>query len=443
MIILKATNEVLQIVTTSTADIDYSISYVDITTTTFTPSTSEGKIVTTATTTALAAPAALTQRQLKLVTIFNRHASASNTVTVKKDTAGTNYNLTPNSTLLAGEMMQYMDGAGWVYYSATGAIKGSQTAAGSTNQIQFNNSGVLAGDPDLTWDSTNNELGLMGVNSNILLKGITTEPTASATGSVHVYAKAVVGKMQLKIKGPSGLDTPLQAALWQNNTVLWTPGAAAGLYQGTVGANLGTAALVLPTTTNLYTIMRRSTFASVVTTTNQQVGIRTENMFTRGNIAGMGGFMFVCRFGFTSIKTGMRAFVGLCADTTAIVTADPSAKFNTVGFAFDLADTAWTFMHNTSSGTATKEVISGQGALVTNNTAYDAYIWCAPNDTAVYYRLDRVDTGATIVDSSITTNLPVNTALLAAQCVMSNGTANIVVGDATIGVNRLYVETDR
>jgi hypothetical protein len=251
--------------------------------------------------------------------------------------------------------------------------------------------------------------------------------------------------MQLKIKGPSGLDTPLQAAIWQNNTVLFTPGASAGLYQGTVGSNLGTAAIALPTTTNLYTMMRRSTFASVVTTTNQQVGVRTENMFCRGNAAGLGGFLFACRFGFTSIKAGCRAFVGLCADTSAIVTADPSSKLNMCGFAFDLADTAWTFMHNDGVGTATKDAIAGQGVLATNNTSYDAYIWCAPNDSTVYYRLDRTHSGSpvTLVDSSTNTDLPVNTTLLCAQCVMSNGTANTVVGDATIGVNRMYIETDR
>jgi hypothetical protein len=247
--------------------------------------------------------------------------------------------------------------------------------------------------------------------------------------------------MQLKIKGPSGLDTPLQAALWQNNTVWWQPGAAAGGYVGTAGANLGTAAIALPTVTNLYTMMRRSTFASVVTTTNQQVGIMTENMFARGNADG-GGFMLVCRFGFDSIKSGMRAFVGMCPSTT-IVSVDPSASLNTLGFGFDLADSAWTFMHNDAVGVATKEVISGQGVLAANNTGYDAYIWCAPNRPIVYYRLDRTDTGATIANGSVSTDLPVDTTLLMATAQMSNGTANLLASDAVLGVNRLYVETDR
>jgi hypothetical protein len=338
----------------------------------------------------------------------------------------------------------YLDGGnGWVAYSSNGSLKEVQTAGGADTQIQFNGSGALSGDADFAWDNTNNDLILSGTNTGILMKGITAEPSAPSSGNLQIYTKAVVGKMQIKMKGPSGLDTPLQAAIWQNNTVLFTPGAAAGVWQGTVGSNLGTAAIALPTTTNLYTMRRRSTFASVVTTTNQQVGTRTENMFCRGNAAGLGGFLFACRFGFTSIKTGCRAFVGLSAGTTAVVTVDPSSLTNMLGFGFDLADTAWTFMHNDAAGTCTKETISGQGTLATNNTGYDAYIWCAPNDSTVYYRLDRIDTGATLVDSSTSTDLPVNTTLLAAQCIMSNGTANIVAGDATIGINRIYVETDQ
>jgi hypothetical protein len=39
-------------------------------------------------------------------------------------------------------------------------------------------------------------------------------------------------------------------------------------------------------------------------------------------------------------------------------------------------------MHNDSVGIATKDAIAGQPALSSNN-AYDAYIFCRPNDTTV------------------------------------------------------------
>jgi hypothetical protein len=40
--------------------------------------------------------------------------------------------------------------------------------------------------------------------------GITNEPASPAANTI--YAKSVAGKMVPKIKGPSGLDTPLQNA---------------------------------------------------------------------------------------------------------------------------------------------------------------------------------------------------------------------------------------
>lgn len=44
MITLKANTETIQLTTSSTANIDYSCSFVDVTTTTFTPSSSEEKL---------------------------------------------------------------------------------------------------------------------------------------------------------------------------------------------------------------------------------------------------------------------------------------------------------------------------------------------------------------------------------------------------------------
>ena len=44
---------------------------------------------------------------------------------------------------------------------------------------------------------------------------------------------------------------------------------------------------------------------------------------------------------------------------------------------------------------------------------------------------------------SVSTDLPVDTTLLMATAQMSNGTANLAATDAVLGVNRLYVETDR
>jgi len=668
MIILKATTETLQITTTTAAAIDYSVSYADITATTFAPSSNEGKITTATATSVLSAPASSTQRQITLITISNRDASLSDVISVQKLISSTAYNLTPNITLLPGEVIQYMDGQGWVYYSASGSIKGNQTAAGSNYEVQFNNNNLITSDPNLIWNSSTKVFALSGSSPTIAMNSLTADPIANgipyvastgapANGSssslsvpvpagvvagdliiialgaewnstvlpditsvsvpgftvaqvaafqsyatytensflLYKYAAAAdtgtytvtfntvgggpidvtagaasivrggptsgnpftdtfqtshsVGSTSLTIPSftpaannsllfasiwcddgiqvstfpsgwtkqanatsgngimiatlqqttaaatgsltwtmasgspdpvgligtirspmssyalaantvgfyarstanyatPSVLDSTfvpmsLQSALYQRSYALWMPSIAAGVWTGTTAVPTGgTTAIVLPTLTNNYTAMRRSTFSSIVTTTNQKIGINTELMFFIGGATGQGGFFFSCRFGFDAIKTGMRAFIGLTASPT-IVSANPSASANSIGFGFDLADTAFSFIHNDATGTATKETIPGQGTLATNNTGYDAYIWSPPNSSIVYYRLDRTDTGATLVDSSVTTDLPVAGTMMMATAQMSNGTANTAVGSAVLGVNRLYVETIR
>jgi hypothetical protein len=37
----------------------------------------------------------------------------------------------------------------------------------------------------------------------------------------QIYSKPIAGKGVLKVKGPSGLDFPLQTAFWQNNITMW------------------------------------------------------------------------------------------------------------------------------------------------------------------------------------------------------------------------------
>ncbi len=107
--------------------------------------------------------------------------------------------------------------------------------------------------------------------------------------------------------------------------------------------------------------------------------------------------------------------------------------------AMDASDTNITFMHNDNVGTATKEILPDQPA---NTQGYDMYIFAKPADTTVYYRLVDINTGLEIVSSSVTTDLPINSTNMAVFALMSNG-ANTAVNSAQIGVNRIYIETDR
>jgi hypothetical protein len=99
-------------------------------------------------------------------------------------------------------------------------------------------------------------------------------------------------------------------------------------------------------------------------------------------------------------------------------------------------------LHATGAGSGVKDTISGQPALATNQ-GYDMYIFAPPASSIVYWRIDNVNTGATIAEGNTTTTLPTNTTFLLAHACMSNGPSNTAAGAATIGINRIYVETDR
>jgi len=126
MLILAATNEAVELVSSSTSALHVVASWVDITTSAFTPDTTETTISSATDTTIVAAPGSSTQRQVKEITIRNAGAAA-NTVTVQKDVAGTEYEITPDVTLAAGEALCYGDQAGWYVLDAYGRRK--QTAS--------------------------------------------------------------------------------------------------------------------------------------------------------------------------------------------------------------------------------------------------------------------------------------------------------------------------
>lgn len=116
--ILSSTSDIVRIVTTSTADIQVYASWADITTSAFSPDRTNTIITSATTTTVVGSPASSTQRQVKTLSISNRHASTSNTVTVQ-EYDGTNSISVFKATLAAGESAVYT-GTSWIYYDSSG-----------------------------------------------------------------------------------------------------------------------------------------------------------------------------------------------------------------------------------------------------------------------------------------------------------------------------------
>lgn len=360
---------------------------------------------------------ASTQSFVRSIHVVNMDTVNNNTFQLFRGGTAAANAITPVFVLSPGGSAVYEDGAGWTIYEAAQITDHNHTAAGD--------GGVL------TNDAHDGYMDLAAISV----------PSTPAADTLRLFARKVSARMLPKWIGPSGVDVFPQPAFFGNNICIWQPtSATAGLWIGTAGAGAGTFADTNPTTTNLYTATKRARYANVVTTTNQNLGQRNSAaMFFRGSTAGMGGFFYFARFGFDIYTAGGRLFVGLSVSTTPCA-SDPSALVNCLGFGIDAADSAITFMHNDAAGTATKNTISGQPTLASNQ-GYDVYIYAKPNDTTVYYRIDNLNTQAMILEGSVTTDLPVNTTMMTAGVNASNA-ALTPVNSIQLGVNRIYVESD-
>jgi hypothetical protein len=202
--------------------------------------------------------------------------------------------------------------------------------SGLNTQIQFNDNGVFGANVSFTFDKTNNDLVLGGTDTGIILKQLQMNQQHQQLEIFKYMQKC--GKGVLKVKGPSGLDFPLQTAFWQNNITIWnTTNTINGSWTGTIGSGVGTYSTGLPSTTSVYTSVKRGRYSNVVTTLNQVLGQEIlKQCICVVLLLVKVGFSFILD-GFDSWTNGGRFFAGMHTATT-VISAEPSALNNTVGF---------------------------------------------------------------------------------------------------------------
>lgn len=144
--ILKATTETIKVITSTGADVDYFVSYADLTTEA-NDSTSFGKITTATTTTVLAAPSASTQRMVLTLSLVNIETSTDTNVTIYIDNSGTTYRIFKGD-ILRGEKLEYVKGEGWKRYNVDGKLVfvGDTGATGSGSSTTWVDYGTIDAD---------------------------------------------------------------------------------------------------------------------------------------------------------------------------------------------------------------------------------------------------------------------------------------------------------
>lgn len=289
--------------------------------------------------------------------------------------------------------------------------------------------------------------------------GQTSDPSTPAASHGKIWMQEFMsgGLVRPKWMGPSGVDQVVQAALYNNGLLMFKPASATtgtGINPfGVAWTSNGTVTHPTPASTApaISNQMRRTRYANVVTTTNQQLGPRmntvAEMAYWRGNAANLGGFYFFTRFIVELYPAStVRIFAGLTgAGATSSVCISDTVVNNTCGLWHDTTDPstgagAFNFVTR-NTVTTTKTAITLANAIAAGNS-YDFHMYCPPNGSTIYFRLvDLVNN--VVYTGSTSTTLPTATTFMTPQVQMSNGTANVTVTTTAIGVASIYVESDK
>lgn len=451
--VLDATTKSIQIAlsgSVTTRQLPCVTSWADITTASFTPGSTDTQSNNTTAVSIVAAPAASTQRQVKLMSVFNAD-TANATVTVSLNNNSTlrtmvSVVLKPNQTL------QFAENAWSVIDSINGLQEGSgsPTAAGSDTQIQFNNGGTaLGGDPNFTWNDTTQILALGGSTPMFQMTATTATVPTPAANTLGVYGRIVANRMMLGQAGPND-HTSMQPFLARNKIGYWAPPGNATTVPGVFGITaptvVGTATARTVAVTNLATRMRRLGYVSAATAGSLAEARIAAAQFSCGSGSNDGsGFFFVIRWVPSDAATvaGERNFVGLMNSTAAATNVEPNTLTNAIGVAQLSTDaTQLSIVYGGSAAQTPIALGTNFPGATLSTTAYELAIF-APNSVSntYYYQVTNISTGniATGTLTGNSTQVPQNSTLLAPRAWATNNATALAVG---IDICSIYVETD-
>lgn len=228
---------------------------------------------------------------------------------------------------------------------------------------------------------------------------MSSRATAGSTALVTPSAGAAYS-LQPSLLRPTRLIRPVGNGTSTINTVGFP--AVTDLGDPQVGASFAT--------TNIRTQAMRRTFPSAASAGSTGGWRNTSPVHWRGDAAGLGGFRVAVRFGFANIPATRRWFVGLFpAPAIGPGNVDPSSITDFIAVAQDTADTEIQFMHNDSSGSATKS--SSGLTSPTTSDLFEVVLYAPPNASAVVMSVEQLNSSGP-VSYTASSNLPSNTTSL-------------------------------
>ena len=156
MIILNATNQKITIDLTenvTTNQLDWTVSYIDISSSVYTPSSATGTTNNTTDVDMVASPSASYQRQIKFISVFNNDTTSK--VVVIKKVNGVNTRIICKIVLGINDTLQYTDSEGFTVIDPDGLLltsantlgisAGTQSISGANTVIFSDSNGISFG----------------------------------------------------------------------------------------------------------------------------------------------------------------------------------------------------------------------------------------------------------------------------------------------------------
>ena len=277
------------------------------------------------------------------------------------------------------------------------------------------------------------ELGAITLNA-------VADPSLPAAGKLALYAKNVAGRMMPKWKGPSGLDVVAQPAFFNNGIIIFAPNSTTTLtaFGAPIPTATGTRSHPPLSDSSLRTSIRRWNVTSAATVASAAYERTTSTFVMRGSQPGQGGFFFVLRFALPSILAEKAVAMALHSNTNMAAVTVPSAQLNHITLGADTGNTNLQLMHNDNVGASTKIDLGADFPKNDINTVYELVLFCPPNGSSIFWRVTRLDTGAT-AEGELTNDLPAAGAGLAPQMLVHNVN---VAASVQMDLIRMYLECD-
>ncbi|GIV43978.1 MAG: hypothetical protein KatS3mg035_1101 [Bacteroidia bacterium] len=278
-----------------------------------------------------------------------------------------------------------------------------------------------------------------------LFKNGVAPTTPISGGTLFVLDKA--GRSMFAQTCTNNLKYSFQPSLHGNKIAYWNPPGNAATIPGVFGMpNLranGTVTTRSVSTTNLLTRTKRLALVSS-SATGSFAGYRAPSrQYTIGDGSGLGGFMYVIRFGVSDARTAnTRTFIGLRDTTAAPTNVEPSTLTNCIGVGNGAANNNFFIYYGGSVAQTPIDLGANFPCNTNSQDLYEFVLFASPNkNNEVGYQVIRLNTGH--VASGVLTGtpgvaLPSSTTLLAQNDFRTNNTST---GTVSLDYVFIYIET--